>query len=112
MDKAIVTGVTVFGKEMMAMAMTAMTAALITINNLIALFNINNSNITQFELQWINDQGIAVKKHNYICIYNSVSSDGASTGIINLNTFTAIVDLSRSNFSIARAPLFQLKSAT
>jgi len=28
------------------------------------------------------------------------------------NTFTAIVDLSRSNFSIARAPLFQLKSAT
>ena len=26
-------------------------------------------------------------------------------------TFTAIVDLSRSNFSIARAPLFQLKSA-
>ena len=29
-----------------------------------------------------------------------------------LNTFTAIVDLSRSNFSIARAPLFQLKSAT
>ena len=31
---------------------------------------------------------------------------------IHLNTFTAIVDLSRSNFSIARAPLFQLKSAT
>ena len=31
---------------------------------------------------------------------------------INLNTFTAIVDFSRSNFSIARAPLFQLKSAT
>jgi len=30
----------------------------------------------------------------------------------NINTFTAIVDLSRSNFSIARAPLFQLKSAT
>ena len=29
----------------------------------------------------------------------------------NVNTFTAIVDLSRSNFSIARAPLFQLKSA-
>jgi len=29
-----------------------------------------------------------------------------------VNTFTAIVDLSRSNFSIARAPLFQLKSAT
>ena len=28
------------------------------------------------------------------------------------NTFTAMVDLSRSNFSIARAPLFQLKSAT
>jgi len=28
-----------------------------------------------------------------------------------LNTFTAIVDLSRSNFSIARTPLFQLKSA-
>ena len=27
------------------------------------------------------------------------------------NTFTAIVDLSRSNFSIARTPLFQLKSA-
>ena len=46
MDKAIVTGVTVFGKEMMAMAMTAMAAALITINNLIALFNINNRNIT------------------------------------------------------------------
>ena len=31
---------------------------------------------------------------------------------ISLNTFTAIVHLSRSNFSIARAPLFQLKSAT
>jgi len=30
----------------------------------------------------------------------------------DVNTFTAIVDLSRSNFSIARAPLFQLKSAT
>jgi len=29
-----------------------------------------------------------------------------------INTFTAIVDLSRSNFSVARAPLFQLKSAT
>ena len=29
-----------------------------------------------------------------------------------INTFTAIVDLSRSNFSIARPPLFQLKSAT
>ena len=29
-----------------------------------------------------------------------------------INTFTAIVDLSRSNFSIARVPLFQLKSAT
>ena len=29
-----------------------------------------------------------------------------------INTFTASVDLSRSNFSIARAPLFQLKSAT
>ena len=29
-----------------------------------------------------------------------------------LNIFTAIVDLSRSNFSIARVPIFQLKSAT
>ena len=29
----------------------------------------------------------------------------------DVNTFTAIVDLSRSNFSIARTPLFQLKSA-
>jgi len=29
----------------------------------------------------------------------------------SVNTFTAIVDLSRSNFSIARSPLFQLKSA-
>ena len=29
-----------------------------------------------------------------------------------VNTFTAIVGLSRSNFSIAHAPLFQLKSAT
>ena len=28
-----------------------------------------------------------------------------------INTFTAIVDLSRSHFSIARTPLFQLKSA-
>jgi len=28
-----------------------------------------------------------------------------------INTFTAIVDLGRSNFSIARTPLFQLKSA-
>ena len=33
-------------------------------------------------------------------------------GVPYVNTFTAIVDLSRSNFSIARAPLFQLKSAT
>ena len=32
--------------------------------------------------------------------------------LTKLNTFTAIVDLSRSNFSIAGAPLFQLKSAT
>ena len=31
---------------------------------------------------------------------------------LTINTFTAIVDLSRSNFSIAHAPLFQLKSAT
>ena len=30
----------------------------------------------------------------------------------DINTFTASVVLSRSNFSIARAPLFQLKSAT
>ena len=30
---------------------------------------------------------------------------------IAINTFTAIVDLIRSNFSIARTPLFQLKSA-
>jgi len=29
----------------------------------------------------------------------------------SVNTFTDIVDLSRSNFSIARTPLFQLKSA-
>ena len=33
------------------------------------------------------------------------------TCCVHLNTFTAIVDLSRSNFSIARAPFFQLKSA-
>jgi hypothetical protein len=31
---------------MKAMALTAMRAALITVNNLIALFNINNRNIT------------------------------------------------------------------
>ena len=43
----------------------------------------------------------------------------ASVGFIHkkqlscrINTFTASVDLSRSKFSIARAPLFQLKSAT
>ena len=35
----------------------------------------------------------------------------APTVDIYINTFTAIVDLSRSNFSIARTPLFQLKSA-
>ena len=35
-----------------------------------------------------------------------------SVSLSVFNTFTAIVDLSRSNFSIARAPLFQLKSAT
>ena len=35
----------------------------------------------------------------------------ASTAVDHINTFTAIVDLSRSNFSIARTPLFQLKSA-
>ena len=34
-----------------------------------------------------------------------------TTPIPAINTFTAIVDLSRSNFSIARTPLFQLKSA-
>ena len=31
--------------------------------------------------------------------------------ILYINTFTAIVDLSRSNFSVPRAQLFQLKSA-
>ena len=30
----------------------------------------------------------------------------------SISTFTAIVNLSRSNFSITHAPLFQLKSAT
>jgi len=39
------------------------------------------------------------------------TEDGESLNL-DLNTFSAIVDLSRSNFSIARAPLFQLKSAT
>jgi len=45
----------------------------------------------------------------------NVRTDVAFTSglkFVRLNTFTAIVDLSRSNFSIARAPLFQLKSAT
>ena len=37
---------------------------------------------------------------------------GLNVELLNVNTFTAIVDFSRSNFSIARAPLFQLKSAT
>ena len=41
-----------------------------------------------------------------------VSEQTAIISLYNINTFTAIVDLSRSNFSIARAPLFQLKSAT
>ena len=41
--------------------------------------------------------------HYYLPVNTSV--------IYTINTFTAIVDLSRSNFSIARAPLFQLKSA-
>jgi hypothetical protein len=36
MDKAIVSVVTVFRQGMMAMAMTAIRAALITVNNLIA----------------------------------------------------------------------------
>ena len=51
-----------------------------------------------------------------ICIFSadfcvSIRYLGMGVSLI-LNTFTAIVDLSRSNFSIARAPLFQLKSAT
>ena len=32
--------------------------------------------------------------------------------VSKVNTFTTIVDLSRSKFSIAHTPLFQLKSAT
>ena len=48
--------------------------------------------------------------------YDNNLEERLDDSIINhvqyINTFTAIVDLSRSNFSIARAPLFQLKSAT
>ena len=47
----------------------------------------------------------------YIYIYIYIHTY-IHTYIYNIiNTFTAIVDLSRSNFSIARTPLFQLKSA-
>jgi hypothetical protein len=43
------TVVTVFRQGWLAMAMTAIRAALFTVNNLIALFNINNKNITSVE---------------------------------------------------------------
>ena len=50
-----------------------------------------------------------------LCLVGVLAGDGlCSEGPSchkDVNTFTAIVDLSRPNFSIARAPLFQLKSA-
>jgi len=51
-------------------------------------------------------------KKNACChsVKNLLSSSLLSKNT-KINTFTAIVDLSRSNFSIARTPLFQLKSA-
>ena len=58
---------------------------------------------------------VAVNICNYVCNIRYLSKIHILvpyfTGKKNFNTFTAIVDLSRSNFSIARAPLFQLKSA-
>ena len=48
----------------------------------------------------------------YNFVAASVLTDILTKYASHFNTFTAIVDLSRSNFSIARAPLFQLKSAT
>ena len=44
-------------------------------------------------------------------LYPCVNAENNTHTYGNVNTFTAIVDLSRSNFSIARAPFFQLKSA-
>ena len=45
------------------------------------------------------------------CIRRNTAEYFLFPSVAHLNTFTAIVDLIRSNFSIARAPLFQLKSA-
>ena len=51
----------------------------------------------------------------YVDIIQMLQFDGyvrtLSFNLEPFNTFTAIVDLSRSNFSIAGTPLFQLKSA-
>jgi len=45
------------------------------------------------------------------CTLQIVCDETKTVIVLAFNTFTAIVDLSRSNFSIPRAPLFQLKSA-
>ena len=46
-----------------------------------------------------------------VTVWGELNGPECRQRILVINTFTAIVDLSRSNFSIARAPLFQLKSA-
>jgi len=53
-----------------------------------------------------------LKTYPFTLSQGGVNRQGNATNYGHLNTFTAIVDLSRSNFSIARAPLFQLQSAT
>jgi len=50
---------------------------------------------------------------NYLLIFNTFAASYLNTqGLKKFMLKIASVDLSRSNFSIARAPLFQLKSAT
>jgi len=52
------------------------------------------------------------KRQIHLKQYTEYHTNYNEKGNMSINTFTAIVDHSRSNFSIARAPLFQLKSAT
>ena len=66
-----------------------------------------------FEGMWgLHLQGHAVQERFFPLVFSSVVKTSRlhvqDAYFSSFNTFTAIVDLSRSNFSIARAPLFQL----
>ena len=77
-------------------------------------FNIKNAvHLIDDLLEIPHKQGIRLVSFDIENMYTNIPSNELVRIIeVNINTFTAIVDLSRSNFSIARAPLFQLKSAT